>query len=239
MDPIISKILFVLVIFVTNAIQAITGFAGTLLAMPPSLKLVGPDEAKAILNIMAMVSCFFIVIRNLKYVQWKILFRIILFMGIGMVGGMYIYKVASLDILLYIYGGLIVAIALKNLFVKGHINLPGFVMIIVLLAAGIIHGMFVSGGSLLVVYGSAVLKDKNHFRATIAPVWVILNFFMMFEHIGNGYFTKEVTILTFICLIPMFLGVFAGNKLHDKIKQSTFMKLTYVLLLISGLLCFV
>ncbi len=45
-----KKILFLLVVFFTNIIQGITGFAGTMLAMPPSVMLVGFDTAKPILN---------------------------------------------------------------------------------------------------------------------------------------------------------------------------------------------
>ena len=43
--------------------------------------------------------------------------------------------------------------------------------------AGIIHGMFVSGGALLVVYASGALPRKEEFRATMAAVWFFLGFF--------------------------------------------------------------
>lgn len=36
-----KELLFLLVLFVSNVIQAITGFAGTVLAMPPSVYLLG------------------------------------------------------------------------------------------------------------------------------------------------------------------------------------------------------
>ena len=36
-----NTVLFYIIIFLTNVIQGITGFAGTILAMPPSLILVG------------------------------------------------------------------------------------------------------------------------------------------------------------------------------------------------------
>ena len=49
-------------------------------------------------------------------------------------------------------------------------------MICILLAAGMIHGMFVSGGALLVVYATLVLKDKEEFRATVALIWVTTAF---------------------------------------------------------------
>lgn len=51
-----KMIIFFLVLFGANVIQAITGFAGTLLAMPVSMQLIGVLEAKVILNIMAFVS---------------------------------------------------------------------------------------------------------------------------------------------------------------------------------------
>ena len=44
------EILFFLILFGANLIQAITGFAGTLLAMPPSMQLLGVDEAKSVLK---------------------------------------------------------------------------------------------------------------------------------------------------------------------------------------------
>ena len=37
--------IFLIIVLITNAIQAITGFAGTLLAMPPAILLIGVDNA--------------------------------------------------------------------------------------------------------------------------------------------------------------------------------------------------
>ena len=46
--------LFFLVILAANVIQGITGFAGTILAMPPSLMLVGYPVAKPVLNVLGL-----------------------------------------------------------------------------------------------------------------------------------------------------------------------------------------
>ena len=66
----------------TNIIQAITGFAGTLLAMPASIMLVGADDAKIMLNLVTLATCVILAVRNRQYIQWKILIRILVFMGI-------------------------------------------------------------------------------------------------------------------------------------------------------------
>jgi len=77
-----------------------------------------------------------------------------------------------------IYAVIIILIALKNILLKKDFELGKLLSIVILIMAGVIHGMFVSGGSLLVIYAVYTFKDKNIFRATLAPVWVILNTFL-------------------------------------------------------------
>ena len=94
--------------------------------------------------------------------------------------------------------------------------------------------MFVSGGALLVVYAAKVLKDKNEFRATIAPVWVLLNTVLMISDIRSGFFTADLFTLIAISCITLIFAMYVGNKLYKKIDQDGFLKLVYFLLIISG-----
>ena len=55
MPATVRDALFLVVLFVANTVQAITGFAGTVLAMPFSILLIGANEAKVVLGIMALV----------------------------------------------------------------------------------------------------------------------------------------------------------------------------------------
>lgn len=50
------SVLFLLTVLMSNTIQVITGFAGAMLAMPMSIRLIGLEPAKAILNIVTMAS---------------------------------------------------------------------------------------------------------------------------------------------------------------------------------------
>ena len=67
----IRHILFWLVVFATNIIQGITGFAGTILAMPPSILLVGYDTAKPILNVLGILAGLFVFVTQARHVNWK------------------------------------------------------------------------------------------------------------------------------------------------------------------------
>ncbi len=230
----LEEILFQVVLFLSNTIQTITGFAGTLLAMPLSIRLVGVEEAKAVLNIFTLLACLLIAVENRKHINVQILAKMVAGMMVGMVIGVWLFERIPLDILLNLYAVLVIAVALKKMFVKKEIHLPGVAMIFVLLAAGIIHGMFLSGGALLVIYAVSVLKDKDEFRATVAPVWVILNAMLIVPHAKAGYYTSEILRAICISIIPLAFSIFVGNFLYKKISQQHFLKLTYVLLIISG-----
>lgn len=232
----IQEFLFLLVVFFANVVEAMTGFAGTLLAMPTSMMLIGIYEAKAILNIIALVTCFIIALLNFKDIQkWELL-KILFFMLIGMVMGVLIFEKLSIGYLLNIYAVIVISIAIKNLFFKKEIRtLPNLIYVVIIILAGIIHGMFLSGGSLLVIYAIIVLKDKGEFRATLAAVWVILDILLLINQIRLGYVDRGVVTLSLYALAPLFFAILLGNYLHRYIKQETFYKLTYILLLISGI----
>lgn len=231
-----KEIIFLFVLFVANVIQAITGFAGTVLAMPPSMYLLGMDDAKVVLNVMALLSGLMIAVMSYHHMNKKELAKICVFMVVGMEISIQICKaVPSEKFLLVLYGIIIILIAGKNLLYHQEHTLPKGVLLVVLLLAGVIHGMFVSGGALLVVYATQVLKDKEEFRATIAPVWVVLNSVLLASQVRQGALDNYNIRLILISVIPLFIATWVGKKLVKKVSQRTFLNLTYVLLLVSGL----
>lgn len=231
-----KEIIFLFVLFVANVIQAITGFAGTVLAMPPSIYLLGMDNAKVVLNVMALLSGLMIAVMSYHHMNKKEVIKICVCMVAGMTIGIQICKtVPSEQILLIIYGVIILLIAGKNLLCHRQRTLPKALLLVILLLAGVIHGMFVSGGALLVVYAAQVLKEKEEFRATLAPVWVVLNSILLVSQVQQGVFTEGNIRLILISIIPLFMATWLGKKLVKKVSQKVFLNLTYVLLLVSGL----
>src|SRR5690625_1770302 len=133
----ISELLFLVVIFIANTFEAMTGFAGTLLAMPASMMLLGLYEAKAILNIIAVIMCVVIAFSNYKYINWRELGKILIFMLIGMVAGMIVFEKLSADFLLNVYAIIVMFIAGKNLFVKTKVkSKASFYHLLIVVIAG-------------------------------------------------------------------------------------------------------
>lgn len=246
----INYIGFLLVIFLTNIIQGITGCAGTTLAMPPSLMLVGYPVAKPVLNVLGLLSGIYVFAGNYKKVCWKELIKIVVVMAAGILAGIFIkglfdgkepllYKsLGVFVILLAVQGG--VSLAKKDSAVEAgsennrsrHPLASWFLLPL----AGIVHGIFVSGGPVLIGYMTRRIKDKVSFRATISAVWIFLNTMILADDIRAGLWNPDLMKVQ-MASVPFLLGgMFIGGKLYVRMSQRLFMVITYVLLFLSGIL---
>lgn len=266
---------FFLVILLSNIIQGITGFAGTILAMPPSLMLVGYDTAKPVLNVLGLLSGIYVFAGHRKHVCWGELKKIVAVMAAGIVGGIFLKGFfAGRERALYALLGLfVVCLSLQGLHklwrdwlgtqedaaagaeaaaeakaaagaktaeakaaAEGKAAGPDKAGLYLLLGlAGIVHGIFVSGGPLLIGYLTKRIQDKVSFRATISTVWVVLNTIILLDDIRSGLWNPELVKIQ-VASIPFLLaGMAVGSRLYAKMSQRLFMLITYVLLFVSGI----
>lgn len=230
----IKEILFVLILVVSNIIQAITGFAGGPLAMPPAIALLGISDAKAAITLIFWLSTLIVTVQNLKYINWKKLGIILFFMSIGMVFGLWLYDCCPVQYLMLLYGIIVVLIGLKKLLIKQTGELPVPVQYLALFASGAMQAMFTSGGPFLVIYATAAMKDKKEFRATVSSIWTVLNIFLAAQMYQRGMYTPYVNRLMLITLIPVFAAIYIGNRISKWLNQEAFLKLVYILLMLSG-----
>ena len=242
-----KDILFLIVVFVSNVIQSITGFAGTVLAMPFSIMLDGYSVAKPILNVLGIVVSLGVVSINRKALNKKQFFKMISIMLIGMIGGIafsHLFHISA-KVLYHTLGVIVISFMILGCYhsfsksykekQKEGKQKTSFWSYIVLIFAGIVHGMFVCGGPLLVVYASENIKKRDEFRVTISAVWAVLNTIILFTDIKAGYFNVKLLILLGISVAVLFLALFLGSVILKHINKKWFMIITYVLMGISGL----
>ena len=231
-----EEILLLLVVFGTNVVQALTGFAGTLLAMPLSIKLVGIDTARIVLNFVSLFGSAYIMIVDRKNINWKAIKVAAPWLLAGMIAAPVIYSVIDTEAIIYIYGAAIILISLWKMFVKVQLNLPEAAVYLLVTLAGIAQGLVASGGPFLVVYMSGHTGNKSEFRTTICTVWVFLCSIFVFQN--HQMITTYDLQLSALTMLPLFVSLVLGNLIHKKISQEKFMKVAYVLLLFSGISSF-
>lgn len=229
-----EKALFLGAFFFAYAVQAITGFAGNIFAMPVGTSLLGLHPTVAILNAMGFFACGLLTVLNRKSINWRELGKIVSVMVVFMVVGIWLDTVVPLDALLRIYGAVVIFVALRNLLIPRQKFMPEWALWIVLVLAGLIQGMFVSGGAFLVIYASQKLRNRQQFRITLSATWAILNFVYALLAFHQGNFTGDVVQIIVMCMPLAVLATFLGNRLQKKISQEKFLKLTYILLLFIG-----
>ncbi|MGN0976274.1 MAG: sulfite exporter TauE/SafE family protein [Gemmiger sp.] len=244
----LNTILFFVVILLCNIMHGITGFAGTILAMPFGIMLVGYDVAKPILNVLAIISGIYILIGRYKNVNWRELAKIVVVMSLGIFGGIYIRGlfVGREQILYKILGVFVIVLALQGLWKtlrpapapaekpEGQSKAAALLSNLILVAAGIVHGIFVSGGPLLTSYMTKRDMDKETFRATISTCWVFLNSLILVSDIQAGLWTPYLIQVQLLSIPFLLLAMWIGSKLVARMSQALFMKITYVLLFVSG-----
>lgn len=261
-----QEVLFYIVIVLANIIQGITGFAGTILAMPFSIMLVGGAVARPVLNVLGFLSGIYVFAEKRSAVNWKEFGRIVCIMTVGIVTGMYIRSILMEQehILYGILGVFVIGLAVHGLC---RLLLPQLKMrkkmsagtdcavgsgadtgreeasggfgqllgdVALLGAAGIAHGMFVCGGPLLIGYLTRRIADKTSFRATISTVWIVLNGIILVTDSIGGCWNGELLRIQLLAVPFLLVGMFIGSRLYRIMSQRTFMMITYVLLLISG-----
>lgn len=233
-----SYVLLGCVVLVTHFLEGITGFGCTVLALPFAIMLVGTKQAVPVLLFLALLLAIYIVSLDWRRIVWKEFFKIVCFVGIGLPVGIFAFGSLNETVLKYILGAFMIAVAVRGLLsylVKLNENrLPGWALNILLAVGGFIHGVFSSGGPLVVIYAKKVLPDKSNFRATISMLWLALNTIMLVQSVVSGRMTAQIWEIIAVCLPFLVGGALAGNWAHRHIKDKYFSQLVYGVLLVSG-----
>ena len=259
--------LFLLVVLFANIMQTITGFAGTVLAMPFSIILIGSDLSRLILNILGLLASLGVAVINFKSINWKEVIKICVIMLVGMVAGYLIlgYAQISKQILLIILAAFVLlftVIGCYTTFIKkenvqdapvvsengevqqGEVTFKEpiykeILLYAILVVSGVVHGMYVCGGPLLIIYATKKLKGKDEFRSTLSFVWVVLNIVNLVRDIIAGNFAILNSIESIAALVmAIFLltvAIAIGTLLARRMGKKKFMIVTYVLMAISAI----
>lgn len=237
-----SYLLLGFVVLLTHFLEGITGFGCTVLALPFAIMLVGTKQAVPVLLFLALLLAIYIVSLDRKHIVWKEFFKIVLFVGLGLPFGIFTFGYFNETVLRWILGVFMIAVSIRGLlsFVMSlnENQLPKWAHNLLLVAGGFIHGVFSSGGPLVVVYARKALPDKTNFRATISMLWLSLNTAMLIQSLISGRMTAQIWEIIGVCLPFLLAGALAGNWAHRHIKDRYFSQIVYGVLLVSGLFMF-
>jgi len=228
------EFLFFLVILFGVFLQTSVGF-GTVVTMPLGILLMGMGVTKPVVTFIALLTGLSVLVKEYKHINWRELAKMSGVMLVGVLVAQWVSDRVKMNYLLVLYGAVVIGIGLKKLFWPTTRSASKVVRNLALAIAGIMQGLFVSGGSFLAVYAVDRMPEKQELRATNNALWAILNTVMLTLYLTGGQVDRKVLIMGAIAVIPMILGVWLGNVFISRIKQQTFLKLVYIILIASGI----
>ncbi|MDR1667536.1 MAG: sulfite exporter TauE/SafE family protein [Bacteroidales bacterium] len=227
-----------LVVLITHALEAVTGFGCTVLAFPFVIALTANLElSKMLLSVLAWILALYFVITQFRQIDWKQFLFIVLLSGAGMPAGMVLFRNMNAAVLTKVLGGFILlsaAVQLYKCFVTTRERkMPRFLF---LLAGGIIHGAFATGGPLIVLYTAQKIPDKGKFRATMCLLWAVLNTILIVQYALEKKLNWEAG-RDIVLLLPFLIsGIVAGEMIHKKVSTMLFKKIVFMSLFFIGII---
>jgi uncharacterized membrane protein YfcA len=240
LDP-LTLALLALIVGLAYTAEAALGFGCTILALTLASPLVPLEQLVPVLVALNLVVSATILVRHWRRVDRGVLVRKILpWTGLGLPLGLALFLWVPEGLLSRAFGVLVLLLAIVELIAQRRETRPTApspsAARVALFGAGFFHGLFASGGPLLVWWAGRTLRDKGTFRATLTAVWLLLNLPLLIGYGWDGRLTSAVGIGFLVLLTPTIGGIVLGEKLHGRLDEKAFLKGVYALLALGGLL---
>jgi uncharacterized membrane protein YfcA len=225
------------------AVEATTGFGSTVITLTLAVHLFPLDVLLPTLVPLGLVLSTTIVSRQHAHVDRALLLRRVLpLMGLGVAAGLAVFEVASNEALRRVFGAFVVWVAATELWrlrggaaTGGSRPLRPWVEQAALLGAGVIHGIFASGGPLLVWTLGRQGLEKRAFRATLSSIWLALGVVLTAAYAVSGRLTGGALVATAALVPVLAVAVPLGEWAHVRLDETRFRRIVFVLLLGAGL----
>lgn len=227
-----------LVMLFAYVIKGMAGFGSGLLAVP-LLALVMPiTMVVPMLGLISYTGTIIQSYQHRKQVVWHDCFLVLPFALVGVLLAVWIFKTVELYWLNKALAVFVMSYAVITLLPEHpkvysrRWGIPaGFL-------AGLVGTLFGTGGPFYVVYLKLRKLDKSAFRATIVMLFLFDGAIRISAYSFNGFYTKEVLVMSLSALPVLLAGLWLGHHVHLKISKQRFNQLISLILLVSGVALF-
>ena len=233
--------LFMLIVLCALTTEAIIGFGSTVLTVALGAHLMALDLVlPAYIPVNMLLSAYLLWRQPGAIDRTLLLRRILPMVGAGLCVGLVIFRQGLGSGLLPWLAAFVIGLAVVELAriargtaaqAKPIARLPAAAL---LMGGGIAHGLFGSGGPMIVYVASREVGDKTRFRSTLAVLWLILNAALCINYLALGLIGQPSLRLSLFLLPVVALAAPLGDTIHTRVNAGLFRILVYVLLLVSG-----
>ncbi len=233
----LAYILFMIASFAGSFIQSICGFGCAIVTMAVfPYFMPGYQLSVTVSSLLALSSNVGNLAARIKSVRFKLIISALIGYFVFSTFAIF-YSIGKADSTLKaVLGGLLIVLSLYFMFLKDQIKIkPTFVNGLIAGAlSGVMGGIFSISGPPIVVYTLAVTDTKEEYLATNMGFFGITNIYTAIIRAIGGLITPQVLWLWLIGSVMIFVGVFFGKKVADKLNAQAIRKIIYVFMALSG-----
>ena len=226
-------ILFIIVI-IASSLQTSTGYGFSIVGTP-FLLLVFPFHEAIQINIILSICLSAVMIYSIrKEIDAALLKRLICGSPLGLIAGIFIYLYMDTALIKLAVG---IIVLILTVLLIGHFTVKRTAVRDT--AAGGLSGLLTTSigipGPPLLLYFLSAQIDKRTLRSTTLAFYLFAYTLSLIMQITFGGTTTKIWISSALALPALFLGVLLGQLVFNKINQKVFLKITYVILMFTGI----
>ena len=218
------------------AIEAMTGFGSIVLALSIGALVLDLQTLMLWLVPLNLLLTVPLTLRYRRFIDFTLLLKTVMpLMAVGTGIGVLCTAYIPVAVGKLLFAALICWFASRSLLASQPVAHSPHYRGWLIAVAGVTHGLFASGGPLLVYALAHTALDKQRFRATLLFVWMTLNGSLALWFAATGQLAGQAQNL--LLLAPCALaGLGVGNYLHHKLPAAQFLRLVFSVLLLVGLI---
>lgn len=241
-DSYTQLILTWLIIFMAQTIYVVFGFGLGLIAVGLLALFIQPiTHVIVLLLFVALPAEIYVVYRSWRNISWQGIVVLSSGIVVGIVLGTLILKYGNPEFILTILGFFLIGAGMVFLIVQSAriIRWPPWCPSCIGVVAGLLAGMFGTGGPPLIFYYQLSGLKKEAFRSHLMTLFLLMALVRFPSYVFSGLVTFP-RILSAAYIFPaVLLGVWLGNRIHVRISEAGFRKMVSAGLVVIGIILLV
>lgn len=236
-DPVLSLLPVVVLAF---AVEAALGFGSTIVTVAFGSFVLPLDVLLPAFVPVNLAMSTYLAGRYGGTVAWRFLLtRLVPFMSLGLPLGFVVFGRFAGAGLRQGFGAFVVvlsAVELLRLLRPGGASGPPPPLLerLALIAGGIAHGAFATGGPLAVYVAGRVVEDKAALRSTLSVLWLVLNGALIGGYLVRGVIGVKTLVIGAALVPGLLVGLVIGEWAHRRLPLRAYRTGVFVLLLGIG-----
>jgi len=248
LPPVADLVLLSAILGLGFFIEAVAGFGGTVIALSLGARWYPIEQLLAWFLPLNLALSTYLAVRHRRHIDRALLTRRVLpAMLLGLAGGTVLSQLLSAERGTAVFAAVVIGVSALELVRLARRPadapeapaLPAPAQLAILTAAGVVHGLFATGGPLAVAVINRGVAHKATLRATLAVLWLTLNLIVATRLVADGALGPRSLPVSAVLVPALIAGIMIGEVVHRRVPERPFRWLVAALLGVTGVLLMV